>query len=60
MLGEGEGGTVFGDETQGREGDLEVSCSTCEDYVGDSLEPGCAAADARAVEGEDEDFAVVD
>lgn len=60
MLGEGESGTVFGDETETGEGDLEVAGAGGEDDVGNALEPDCTAAYARAVEGEDEDFAVVD
>lgn len=60
VLGKGEGGTVFGDETETGEGDLEVAGAGGEDDVGDTLEPDCTATYARAVEGEDEDFTVVD
>ena len=60
MASERHGGALFRDEAECGEGRLEVCALGGEDEVGYAWEPGGAAADTGAVEGEDEDLGVVD
>ena len=59
-LRERDRGPVLGHQPQRAERCLQVCARGGQEDVGDALEPGGAAADAGAVEGEDDDFAVVD
>lgn len=52
-------GTVLGHEGQGRERCLDVAAIRRKNGIREAEEPGCAAANSRSVEAEDEDFTVV-
>jgi len=60
ILRESDRAAILGHQSQGGERDLQIRALGREDNVGETLSPCGAAADARAVEREDKDFAVVD
>ena len=59
-LRKGQRGPVFRHETKRAKRTLQPRGGRGEDNISNAREPSCAAADGGAIEGEDEDFSVVD